>query len=113
MSTGHQRLWPRRLGIAIFVLAAAIALGWRSGNEPAVDSVAAVERELGIDLVSARIPVNGIALHVVQAGPADGPPVVLLHGFPEFWYGWRRQIGPLARAGFRVIVPDQRGYGGS
>ena len=35
---------------------------------------------------------------------------MLLHGFPEFWYGWRRQIEPLAAAGFRVIVPDQRGY---
>jgi len=34
----------------------------------------------------------------------------LLHGFPEFWYGWRRQIEPLSAAGFRVIVPDQRGY---
>jgi len=35
---------------------------------------------------------------------------MLLHGFPEFWYGWHRQIEPLAAAGFRVIVPDQRGY---
>jgi epoxide hydrolase 4 len=43
-------------------------------------------------------------------GPKDGPAVVLLHGFPEFWYGWRRQIEPLAAAGFRVIVPDQRAY---
>jgi pimeloyl-ACP methyl ester carboxylesterase len=43
-------------------------------------------------------------------GPKDGPVVVLLHGFPEFWYGWRRQMEPLAAAGFRVIVPDQRGY---
>ncbi|MBV6396019.1 MAG: Epoxide hydrolase A [Anaerolineales bacterium] len=43
-------------------------------------------------------------------GPAEGPPVVLLHGFPEFWYGWRRQIPALVQAGFRVIVPDQRGY---
>jgi pimeloyl-ACP methyl ester carboxylesterase len=49
----------------------------------------------------------------VEAGPADGPLVVLLHGFPEFWYGWRRQIEPLAAAGFRVLVPDQRGYGES
>jgi pimeloyl-ACP methyl ester carboxylesterase len=40
----------------------------------------------------------------------QGPVVVLLHGFPEFWYGWHRQIGPLAAAGFRVIGPDQRGY---
>ena len=53
---------------------------------------------------------NGVRLHVVEAGPPDGPPVVLLHGFPELWYGWRRQIGPLAEAGFRLIVPDQRGY---
>ncbi len=54
-----------------------------------------------------------IRLHVVEAGPADGPLVVLLHGFPEFWYSWRRQIGPLADAGYRVIAPDLRGYGDS
>jgi epoxide hydrolase 4 len=53
---------------------------------------------------------DGIRLHVVETGPPDGPPVVLLHGFPELWYGWRGQIGPLADAGFRVVVPDQRGY---
>lgn len=51
-----------------------------------------------------------VRLHAVVAGPAKGPLVVLLHGFPEFWYGWRKQIEPLASAGFRVIVPDQRGY---
>lgn len=54
---------------------------------------------------------NGaVQLHAVAAGPLDGPVVVLLHGFPEFWYGWHRQIEPLAAAGFRVVVPDQRGY---
>ena len=53
---------------------------------------------------------SGVRLHAVAAGPRDGPVVVLLHGFPEFWFGWRRQIEPLANAGFRVIVPDQRGY---
>ncbi len=54
---------------------------------------------------------NGaVQLHAVAAGPQDGPVVVLLHGFPEFWYGWHKQIEPLAAAGFRVIVPDQRGY---
>ncbi len=51
-----------------------------------------------------------VRLHSVAAGPKDGPVVVLLHGFPEFWYGWHKQIEPLAAAGFRVIVPDQRGY---
>lgn len=56
------------------------------------------------------IETNGVRLHVVTAGPTDGKPIVLLHGFPEFWYGWRRQIPALAQAGFRLIVPDQRGY---
>jgi len=56
---------------------------------------------------------NGISLHVVEAGPRKGPLVVLLHGFPEFWYGWRHQIPALARAGFHVLAPDQRGYGTS
>ena len=56
------------------------------------------------------IETNGIKLHVVMAGPKDGQPVVLLHGFPEFWYGWRKQIPALAKVGYRVIVPDQRGY---
>jgi pimeloyl-ACP methyl ester carboxylesterase len=56
------------------------------------------------------IETNGIKLHVVQAGPKSGAPVILLHGFPEFYYGWRKQIPALAEAGCRVIVPDQRGY---
>lgn len=53
---------------------------------------------------------NGVRLHAVAAGPKDAPLVILLHGFPEFWYSWRKQIGPLADAGFRVVAPDQRGY---
>lgn len=57
--------------------------------------------------------VNGVNLHVVEAGSQGGPAVLLLHGFPEFWFGWRHQIGALADAGFRTIVPDQRGYGQS
>ena len=59
---------------------------------------------------TAYIETNGIKLHVVMAGPKDGQPVFLLHGFPEFWYGWRKQIPALAEAGYRVIAPDQRGY---
>jgi pimeloyl-ACP methyl ester carboxylesterase len=58
----------------------------------------------------AEIATNGIHLHVAQAGPADGPLVLLLHGFPEYWYGWRSQIPALAQAGLRVWAPDQRGY---
>ena len=53
---------------------------------------------------------NGVTLNVAEAGPDDGPLVILLHGFPEFWFGWRYQIGPLAAAGYHVVAPDQRGY---
>lgn len=56
------------------------------------------------------IETNGVRLHVVQAGPRDGELVMLLHGFPEFWYGWRKQITYLAGKGYRVWAPDQRGY---
>jgi epoxide hydrolase 4 len=52
--------------------------------------------------------VGDVRLHYVEAG--DGPLVVLLHGFPEFWFSWRLQIAPLAAAGFRVVAPDLRGY---
>jgi pimeloyl-ACP methyl ester carboxylesterase len=51
---------------------------------------------------------GGVRLHYVEAG--EGPLVVLLHGFPEFWYSWRRQIPVLAAAGFHVVAPDMRGY---
>lgn len=51
-----------------------------------------------------------VRLHVVQAGPTEGPLIILLHGFPEFWYGWKQQIDALAEAGFWVWAPDQRGY---
>ena len=56
------------------------------------------------------IATNGIHLHAVEEGAEGGPLLILLHGFPEFWYGWNRQIAPLAAAGFNVLVPDQRGY---
>lgn len=56
------------------------------------------------------IDTNGITLHVALAGPEDGELVILLHGFPEFWYGYRHQIDALVEAGYRVAVPDQRGY---
>ncbi|MGW2420893.1 alpha/beta fold hydrolase [Streptomyces sp. NPDC001709] len=57
------------------------------------------------------VDVNGIRLHIAEQG--DGPLVVLLHGFPESWHSWHHQFGPLAAAGFRVVAPDQRGYGRS
>lgn len=57
-----------------------------------------------------HLSTNGIKLHTALAGPAAGHPIILLHGFPEAWFGWEEQILALAEAGFRVIAPDQRGY---
>ena len=56
---------------------------------------------------------DAVRLHVTASGPADGRKIVLLHGFPDSSEGWREQVAPLAHAGFRVIVPDLRGYGRS
>ena len=58
-----------------------------------------------------EVSVNGIDLHIAEAG--EGPLVLLLHGWPESWYSWRHQFEPLAEAGFHVVAPDQRGFGGS
>jgi pimeloyl-ACP methyl ester carboxylesterase len=48
----------------------------------------------------------GLTIHVADAGPADGPPVMLVHGFPENWWEWHELIGPLAADGYRVLCPD-------
>lgn len=66
---------------------------------PAVPGATASRRQIG-----------GVDLHVVAAGDPADPLVVLLHGFPDFWYGWREQLPGLVEAGYRVLVPDQRGY---
>lgn len=60
-----------------------------------------------------RIQAAGVGLSCIEAGPADGPLVILLHGFPEDALSWRAQIEALAAAGHHVLAPDQRGYGDS
>src|SRR5690348_11152867 len=74
------------------------------------DTFAEIRTSMLPPLEEHSIPTGEATLHVTQAGPADGPIALLLHGFPEFWYGWRHQIGPLVEAGYRVWAPDQRGY---
>lgn len=59
---------------------------------------------------SSYVHANGLRFHVVCCGPKHGPPVLLLHGFPEFWYSWRHQLRALGKAGYRAIAPDLRGY---
>jgi pimeloyl-ACP methyl ester carboxylesterase len=60
------------------------------------------------EIIHERVDADGVTLHVARAG--EGPPVVLLHGFPENWRSWQRQIPELVRAGFSVLAPDMRGY---
>ncbi len=75
--------------------------------------MAAAETINGVDVEHRDILTNGVRLHCVLAGPPEGDLVVLLHGFPEYWRGMANPLVVLARAGFRVVAPDQRGYGRS
>ncbi len=72
---------------------------------PALPHVPGVDHE--------DVSVRGLRRHVAFAGPADGAPVLLHHGWPQHWYAWRHLIPELAGAGHRVIVPDSRGFGWS
>ncbi|MFZ0667892.1 MAG: alpha/beta hydrolase [Acidimicrobiales bacterium] len=65
----------------------------------------------GADITHLQLDALGLQMHVATAGPSDGPVILLLHGFPELWFSWRNQIPALAGAGYRVLVPDLRGYG--
>jgi hypothetical protein len=62
----------------------------------------------GVELAHRYADLADVRLHYVEAG--EGPLVLLLHGFPQFWYQWRHQIPALVEAGFRVVAPDMRGY---
>ena len=68
----------------------------------------AYETLRGVEMTHRYANVGGVRLHYVEAG--EGPLVLLLHGFPQFWYEWRHQIPALVEAGFRVVAPDMRGY---
>lgn len=76
-------------------------------SDPEIEVIDTVEVE------HRDILTNGVRLHCVVAGPPEGELVILLHGFPEYWRGMAGPLVALARAGFRVVAPDQRGYGRS
>ncbi len=61
------------------------------------------------DVTHRFIETNGIRMHIAEQG--TGPLVLLLHGFPELWYSWEKQITALAEAGYHAVAPDMRGYG--
>ncbi len=109
----RTRGWPFAVGVAGGLLAVwlwirrkqRVALVGRSG-EVAMRAMAG----RGVPAQSAMLIGEGVRLHAVEAGPEDGPLALLLHGFPDCWYGWSRQIPALVRMGYRVVALDQRGY---
>ncbi len=66
----------------------------------------------GVDVAHRFVTARGLRFHVAEAGPPDGPPLVLLHGWPQHWYLWRKVLGPLS-ARYRCVMPDLRGFGWS
>src|ERR1700719_2987018 len=92
------------------------AFAERSKAAAAERSVAGPEPTSWVDSAMSEvthrmIETNGIRLHVAEQG--EGPLIILCHGFPECWYSWRHQLPALAKAGFRAVAPDLRGYGRS
>lgn len=99
------------LGAAFFSSSASAQGQTAPATAPAPVAAPATFQLEGVTAQHRSIKVNGINLHYVEAG--KGPLLVLVHGFPETWYSWRHQIPYLVKAGYRVVVPDMRGYGES
>jgi pimeloyl-ACP methyl ester carboxylesterase len=108
-------LTRRQLMRGIGAVAASAAMSRRS----AAQTAAAAIGPYGADVLPAGVRsrfvdnINGLRMHVLEAGytPKGRPAVLLLHGFPELAYSWRKVMGPLAAAGYHVFAPDVRGYG--
>ncbi len=106
----------RRHVLRSLVTAPAIAASFRAAAHAQPSDTGYGAGTLPSGIRSRVIPgVNGISMHVLEAGfdPAGRPGLLLVHGFPELGYSWRKVMLPLADAGFHVLAPDQRGYGRS
>jgi pimeloyl-ACP methyl ester carboxylesterase len=92
-----------------------LAVGCGGSDTPSDDGTQEEEvamEESPVEGVTFRnIETNGINMRIAEAGNEDGAVVLLVHGWPESWYSWRHQITALADAGYRVVVPEMRGYG--
>ncbi len=106
-------LWGLAAGAAVSLVAIWLQRGKaaRAGLAGRIDEVTQqAVRLLKVPAESQFAAVNGLRLHVVTAGPENGPLIVLLHGFPDNWSIWQRLFKPLVNAGYHVLSPDQRGY---
>ena len=103
----------KRLAESLLGLALAAAVGSPAGAAGQEVSGSAASTGAGGaagEIEMTQIAVGDFTFDVRTAGPEDGEPVILLHGFPQTSYEWRHQIAALAGAGFRAVAPDQRGY---
>lgn len=100
----------KRILIALIAALILLVTIWYSGGQSDFDEVSHARMQITVPLQSKIIDVGDVNLHVVFAGPEDGEPVILIHGFPEYWYMWRHHMESLAQAGYRVAAPDMRGY---
>ena len=82
-------------------------------NSNVSDSEVSVANRFGITFDRYQINDIGYRVALANSSVTDSPLVILVHGFPECWYSWRHQIAPLVQAGYRIAIPDVRGYGGS
>jgi hypothetical protein len=98
------------IGIPFCAGAAVLVVGHAVTRTKRADAVEHARQHLPVAIASTTLPVNGVLLHEVAAGPATGPPVVLLHGHPDFWWGWHDQIVDLTAEGMRYIVDFVRSH---
>lgn len=98
---------------ALFIIALQGGLATAQETPPILASRAGLPTNFDQVFTHRYAGANGIRLHYVVGGPADGPMAVLLHGWPQTWYTWRRVTPALAEAGYRVVVVDYRGAGES
>lgn len=98
---------------ALFIIALQGGLATAQETPPILASRAGLPTNFDQVFTHRYAGANGIRLHYVVGGPADGPMAVLLHGWPQTWYTWRRVMPALAEAGYRVVAVDYRGAGES
>ena len=101
--------FARSRTIAVVLLAVAVVVGGCASTKKQVAAPTTPSTTPGL-ITNTTIRANGLTFNARTAGPADGQLVILLHGFPQSSYEWRKVMPILARAGYHVVAPDQRGY---
>jgi pimeloyl-ACP methyl ester carboxylesterase len=107
----HRRRWPRRLGIVVLVILLVVVVGPFLVPLPATADRPAEEVARDLGQSGSLVDVDGTRVWVEEAGPADGPPIVLVHGFGGSTWSWRETVPALADAGYRVVALDLANFG--